>query len=125
MWQGASLGGGPERLLCEATNMRPKICWRLQDVRDSRAVGPLPRGSADREWKQSRREEHVVTREAGSKESSEPFSIRYGAAGFEFALLGFGLALIQCFLPVLRFSPFGGYTSTFCAIARSKCAVCF
>ena len=59
------------------------LTWRLQDVRDVRAVGYLLRKAANREWKQSKRKKYVsVNKAERSWRSEEHFDIRHGDAEF-------------------------------------------
>lgn len=49
-----------ERAFCETVKVMPELCWRLQDVGDTRAVGYLPRRAAIRKWNQPKREKWVA-----------------------------------------------------------------
>ena len=63
------------------------------DAGDVRAMGYPPRAAADREWNQFKREKHVAVSKVASVEPSNHTG--HGATGFGFALMDFGLALVQ------------------------------
>ena len=50
-----SLRGGPGRPLSEAVQVKSGLPWKHQDVSDARAMGYLPRKTANREWNQPKR----------------------------------------------------------------------
>lgn len=41
--EGQSLPGSPQKALCESVKVKPGLCWRPQDVRNSRVTGYLQR----------------------------------------------------------------------------------
>lgn len=51
--------------LCETVKVKPRLCWRLQDIGDPRAVRHLPKRAAFEEWNQPEREKYVTGSKAG------------------------------------------------------------
>lgn len=56
--------GGLEKPLCQAVKVKPGLPWRPQNVGDARAVGYLPRRTANRKWNQSKREKCAAANQA-------------------------------------------------------------
>jgi hypothetical protein len=48
----------------EQEAVKMKLPWILQDVRDARAMGYLPRKAANREWNQTKRKKFVAVNKA-------------------------------------------------------------
>lgn len=80
----------------------------------------LPRSSANRLWKQARREKYVAVNRAGRSWRSEEVTLTLDMEmqNFEFALLTFGLALVQCFHTML---PFGMVIYILCHCMLEVC----
>ena len=88
-----SFCGGPQRLVCGVTEVRPQLQFRPQDVGDARAAGNLPRRAAHRE-QTNPREKNVYSSKAGRAATSHKEVENFGVcpAGFHtFFALGFSL----------------------------------
>lgn len=77
-------------------------CWRCQ------SRGSLPRKAANREWKQPKRRKCVAVSKAERTERAKsPLISNMETQSLEFALLGFGLALVQHVLTTISFFSLG------------------
>ena len=86
-------------------------------------MGYLLKKAANREWDQLKREKCVAVNKAERKWSYEEcFYIRYGDIDWEFAQLGFGLALVQYFLTML---PLGMVMYVLCYCMLEVCNLLF
>lgn len=98
---GVLLCGGSERTLCVSIKMKPRLCWRPQDVEDARVVRYMPRRVANRVWNHMR-ERISVNKAERSWGSEEHFDIRDEDAEFGVCSDCFG----SCFGPVFLLAPF-------------------
>lgn len=110
---GASLNKeGPDRPLREAVNVKPGWQRRPQeDIRDARPVRYLPRRAAYREWYRPKKEMYVASNPERA-EPSKPFGsqvpeVTHGATGLGVCPAGFRSCLVQYFLTMPLFFPFG------------------
>ena len=97
--------GGQDRPLGKATKLKPEQPWRLQDVRDVRAIGYLLGRAANREQKQPRKKKYGIVKTEWNWKSEESFDIRHGDVEFGSCPAGFGLIFIQYFLTMLAHLP--------------------
>jgi hypothetical protein len=74
--------------------VKPKLCWRPQDVEHSRPLIYLPRRAANREWNQPKKEACVVEKEAKNAEPSKLSDLRHRTTGVGDFLLSSGLSHI-------------------------------
>jgi hypothetical protein len=56
---------GPQKIICGLQTLKQeagklKLTWRLEDVKDARAMEYLPRKAANRKWNQPRRKKFVA-----------------------------------------------------------------
>jgi hypothetical protein len=83
---------GSQTLNQEAATL--KLPWRLQDVRDARAVSYLLRKVANKEWNHSRKRSLLQsTKMKRSWRSEDSFDIRYGDVEFGVCPAGFFVLL--------------------------------
>lgn len=72
------------KLLHASVKLKPRLCWRLQDVRDPETMGCLSGRTAYRMWNKPKRKKYIVVNKAGRngrcEESSKPFEIINGVA---------------------------------------------
>ena len=78
-FEGAQIKCGSQTFL--QNDIKLKLPWRPQDIRDARAVGYLLRKAANREWNQPKRKKFVaVNTNERSWRSEESFVITHGDA---------------------------------------------
>ena len=77
-FEGAQIKCGSQTFL--QNDIKLKLPWRPQDIRDARAVGYLLRKAANREWKQPKRFVLQSTRikEVGDLMSALPSNMEFG-----------------------------------------------
>ena len=97
---------GSQTLEQEAVKL--KLPWRLQDVRDARAMGDMGRKAANNYC-------GAVSKPKRSWASDMKMK------AFEFTRLVFSLALVQCFLTVLSSLTFGTVMSVLCRDMLNVC----
>ena len=90
-----------------------------QDAEDAGVVGHLPKKAVDCVWNESSREKYVAANKA--ERSEEYFDIRHGHAEFGVTPLGFELALVENFLTMLPFLPFGMVMYILCHCMLEVC----
>lgn len=106
-----SLHEGPEKSLSEAVKVKLAFHWRRLDIEDARIMRHLPRAATDRRWNQPKTEKcDVVNKAERNWRPKSPLTSDVVMENLEFALLAFSLALVQHFLTMLHFLPFGTVT---------------
>jgi hypothetical protein len=90
-FEGAQIKCGSQTFL--QNDIKLKLPWRPQDIRDARAVGYLLRKAANREWNQPKRKNYAAVNKAGRSWTSD-----MEMQSLDFAQLAFSLAFVQDFL---------------------------
>ena len=81
-FEGAQIKCGSQTFL--QNDIKLKLPWRPQDIRDARAVGYLLRKAANREWNQPKRKNCAAINQAERNWRSEKYiDIRHSDAEFE------------------------------------------
>lgn len=110
LWSQACVKGVPawkglEKPFCEAVKVKPALCWRPQDAGDAQAVGSPPRKAADWVWNYPIKRSPTKLKGLGDVKATLISDMEM--LSLESALLVFHFALVQSFLMVLPFLPFG------------------
>ena len=99
---GDFLQGGPVRLLPEAGKVKPKLCWRPQEVEGARVMDSCQEELQQRAGTSSG--ESIVLRSTKLEEVGDLMTYvapDMDGQDLQFALLGFSLNLVQYFLSYL------------------------